>query len=43
MDFWFSQICGIIVSVAAIVSMQLKKISHILVCQIICNGMNTII
>lgn len=33
-----SQICGLIVSIAAITSMQLKNIKFILICQLICNG-----
>ena len=33
-----SQICGLIVSAAAIASMQLKNIKFILICQLICNG-----
>lgn len=42
MEFWFSQICGIIVSVAAIVSMQLSKMPSILACLIICNGVGAL-
>ena len=42
MDFIFSQICGLIVSVAAIVSMQLKNVKWILVCQLICNGIGAL-
>lgn len=42
MEFWFSQICGLIVSVAAIVSMQLKGIRGVLVCQLICNGVGAV-
>ena len=38
MDFVISQICGIIASVAAIVSMQLKSIKGVLTCQLVCNG-----
>ncbi len=33
-----SQICGLIVSAAAMASMQLKNIKFILICQLICNG-----
>lgn len=40
--FWFSQICGIIVSIAAIISMQINNISHILLCQLICNGVGAV-
>ena len=40
--FWFSQVCGLIVSVAAITSMQLKNIRWILVCQLICNGVGAL-
>ncbi len=42
MSFVFSQICGLIVSVAAIISMQLKNIKFILVCQLICNGVGSL-
>lgn len=42
MDFLFSQICGGIVSVAAIFSMQLKSIASILFCQLICNGVGAL-
>lgn len=42
MEFVFSQICGLIVSVAAIVSMQLKSIKGVLVCQLICNGVGAL-
>lgn len=42
MEFWFSQICGLIVSVAAIVSMQLSNITYILFCQLICNGIGAL-
>ena len=38
MEFVVSQILGIIVSIAAILSMQLKNIKSILVCQLVCNG-----
>ena len=38
MEFIFSQVCGIIASVAAIVSMQLKSIKGVLTCQLVCNG-----
>ena len=37
MEFVISQICGMLVSVFAILSMQLKNVKHILVCQLICN------
>ena len=37
-----SQICGIIVCIAAIVSMQLKNVKYILVCQLICNGLGAL-
>ncbi len=40
--FVFSQICGLIVSLAAILSMQLKNIRWILVCQLICNGVGAL-
>ncbi len=40
--FVFSQICGLIVSAAAIISMQLKNIRWILVCQLICNGVGAL-
>lgn len=42
MEFWFSQICGLIVSVAAIISMQLNKMSSILISLIICNGIGAL-
>lgn len=42
MGFMLSQICGLIVSVSAIVSMQLKNISYILICQLICNGVGAL-
>ncbi|MBR2878630.1 MAG: YgjV family protein [Clostridia bacterium] len=42
MEFWFSQICGLIVSVAAIASMQLSNITYILFCQLICNGVGAL-
>ena len=42
MEFWFSQICGIIVSIAAITSMQLKNIKLIMVCQLVCNGVGAL-
>ena len=42
MEFWFSQICGIIVSIAAITSMQLKNIKHIMVCRLVCNGVGAL-
>lgn len=42
MEFIFSQICGIIVSVAAIISMQLKNIKTVLLCQLICNGVGAL-
>lgn len=40
--FVFSQICGLIVSLAAILSMQLKNIRWILVCLLICNGVGAL-
>ena len=42
MDFYISQICGLVGSLAAILSMQLKSIKHILVCQLVCNGIGAI-
>ena len=42
MEFVFSQVCGLIVSLAAIISMQLKNIKGILVCQLICNGIGAL-
>lgn len=42
MLFWFSQICGLIVSAAAITSMQLNNIKYILFCQLICNGVGAL-
>ncbi len=42
MEFWISQVCGLIVSVAAITSMQLKNIKAILICQLICNGVGAL-
>ena len=42
MGFWISQISGIIVSIAAIISMQLSKMSLILFCQFICNGVGAL-
>jgi len=38
MEFLFSQICGLIVSVAIIASMQFKDIRYALVCLLICNS-----
>lgn len=37
MDFWISQILGILVSVSVLVSTQLRDIKAILVSQIVCN------
>ena len=42
MQFYISQICGLVVSLAAILSMQLKNIKHILVCQLVCNGIGAL-
>ena len=42
MEFIFSQICGAIVSVSAIVSMQLKSIKWALACVLICNGVGAV-
>lgn len=42
MEFYFSQICGLIVSAAAIASMQLKGIKSVLVCQLVCNGVGAL-
>ena len=42
MGFCFSQIWGLIVSIAAITSMQLNNISYILFCQLICNGIGAL-
>lgn len=42
MEFIISQLCGIAVSVAAILSMQLKNIKHILICQLLCNFLGAI-
>jgi len=37
MDFWISQILGILVSISVLVSTQLRDIKAILVSQIVCN------
>ena len=42
MEFIFSQICGFIVFIAAIFSMQMKNIKSALVCQLICNGLGAV-
>lgn len=42
MAFVFSQICGGIVFVAAILSLQQKKIKNALICQLICNGLGAL-
>lgn len=42
MEFIISQLCGFAVSVAAILSMQLKNIKHILICQLVCNFLGAI-
>ena len=42
MDFLFSQICGLIVAVSAIVSMQLKSIQWTLACLLVCNGVGAV-
>ena len=42
MEFIISQILGIVVSVAAILSMQFKNIKGILVCQLVCNGLGAL-
>lgn len=39
MEFVISQILGVFVSIAAIISMQLKNVKSILVCQLICNAL----
>lgn len=42
MEFIISQICGIVVTVAVIISMQLKNIKPILISQLIINGIGAI-
>ena len=42
MRFIVSQVFGIIVSLAVVVSMQLKDVRKILICQLICNGVGTL-
>lgn len=42
MDFIFSQVCGFVVFIAAVVSFQLKNIKGALVCQLICNGLGAL-
>lgn len=42
MNFLFSQICGLIVAVSAIVSMQLKSIQWTLACLLVCNGVGAV-
>ena len=42
MEFIFSQVCGFIVFIAAIASMQLKSIKGVLVCQLVCNGVGAL-
>lgn len=42
MEFIISQLCGFIVSAFAILSMQLKNIKHILICQLVCNGLGAL-
>ena len=42
MEFIFSQICGFIVSVAAIASMQFKSIKWTLACLVLCNGLGAL-
>lgn len=37
-----SQILGIIVCLAAIVSMQFKNVKYVLICQLICNGLGAL-
>ena len=42
MEFMFSQICGIIVSISAILSMQVKNMRLVLLFQVICNGVGAL-
>lgn len=42
MEFIFSQVCGLIVTVAAIASMQLKSMKAVLIFQLICNGIGAL-
>lgn len=42
MEFIFSQICGLIVSLAIVISMQLKDIRKVLVGQLICNSVGAL-
>ncbi|MBR5586857.1 MAG: YgjV family protein [Clostridia bacterium] len=42
MEFVISQICGIVVTVAVIISMQLKNIKPILISQLIINGVGAV-
>lgn len=37
MDFLVSQICGAVVSIAALLSMQFKNLKYVLIFQLICN------
>jgi hypothetical protein len=39
---FISQILGIIVCLAAIVSMQFKNVKYVLICQLICNGLGAL-
>ncbi len=42
MDFGLSEWLGLIVSVAVVLSMQLKNVRYILVCQLVCNGLGAL-
>lgn len=42
MEFLFSQVCGLIVSVAIVASMQFKDIRYALTCQLICNSVGAL-
>lgn len=42
MEFVFSQICGFVVFIFAVVSLQLKNIKGALICQLLCNGLGAI-
>jgi len=42
LNFIVSQVFGIIVSLAVVISMQLKDVRNILICQLVCNGVGAI-
>lgn len=42
MEFIFSQVCGFVVFIVAVISFQLKNIKSVLLCQLICNGLGAL-